>query len=80
MGVRGIIISSTNRNLAGVNELKIRQYYLKTVPMTNQSGRHMALNRFPKMMVAADGSLSTIIFMKIIQKYYLVRWNVIKIE
>ena len=81
VGVCGIIISSTNRNLAGVNELKmcIRDS-LKTVPMTNQSGRHTLLNRFQKMMAAADGSLSTMIFMKIIQKYYLVRWNVIKIE
>ena len=32
------------------------------------------------MMTAADESSNTMIFMKIIQKYYLVRWNVIKIE
>lgn len=40
----------------------------------------MLLKRFQKMMTAADGSSNTMIFMKIIQKYYLVRWNVIKIE
>ena len=60
--------------------MKIRQYYLKTVAMTNQSIKHMLLKRFQKMMTAADGSSNTMIFMKIIQKYYLVRWNVIKIE
>ena len=40
----------------------------------------MLLKHSPKMMVATDGLSNTMIFMKIIQKYYLVRWNVIKIE